>query len=149
MRAILGATLCLLAASLFSQEMSGTEAAQAKVLALENAWNLAEAHKDARALEQLMANSLIYIDYDGTLMSKTQFLANVKAAAKEEQKIVTESMTVQIHGKTAIVTGIYRDTGMAHGKPYALKGRFLDVWVEENGNWQCVAAQATLVGKGN
>ncbi len=149
-RASVGVALCLvLVSSAFSQEMVTKEAVQAKVLALENAWNLAEAHKDVKAMEELMANSLIFVDYDGTVLNKAQILASAKTATAEPPKIVAESMAAQVYGKTAVVTGVYRDTGTVHGKAYSHKGRFIDVWVEENGNWQCVASQATLIGKGN
>lgn len=138
-----------MASSAGAQENGDAEAARTTVLALERAWNLAEAHKDARAMEQLMANTLIYVDYDGTVMTKAQALAEVKKAPVEQPKIVTESMAAQVYGKTVVVSGVYRDAGTVHGKVYSHKGRFLDVWVEENGAWQCVASQATLIGKGN
>jgi len=43
--------------------------AQSKVIALENAWNQAEERKDANALDAILDNSLVYTDYDGTIMT--------------------------------------------------------------------------------
>ena len=149
MRAKMVAALWLLTAFVHGQEMPNTEAVKAKVLALENAWNLAEAHKDAKAMEQLMANSLIYVDYDGTVMNKAQVLSGIKTAPSVQPKIVTESMAATVYGKTVLVTGVYKDSGVLHGKAYSRKGRFMDVWVEQNGSWRCVASEATLMGKGN
>jgi hypothetical protein len=42
------------------------------MLALESAWNHAEVSKDAAALNQLLGESLVYVDYDGTLQNKKQ-----------------------------------------------------------------------------
>jgi hypothetical protein len=45
-----------------------TSSEQTRILALENAWNRAEEHKDVKALETLLDSSLVYIDYDGSMM---------------------------------------------------------------------------------
>lgn len=45
----------------------------------------------------------------------------------------------------AVVTGAYREKGTAHGKSYQHRGRFADTWVSQDGVWQCVASQSTLV----
>jgi hypothetical protein len=50
---------------------------QTKIIALENAWNLAEQRKDVKALDELLGSGLVYIDYDGSVMSKAEFLASV------------------------------------------------------------------------
>ena len=122
---------------------------EAMVLALENAWNLAEAHKDVGAMESLMSDSMIFIDVDGSLLNKGQFLANLKARPQQDQKLVTESMSVHVFGATAVVLGVYRESGVAKGKPYVRRGRFLDTWQNENGVWRCIASQATLISKNN
>jgi hypothetical protein len=31
------------------------------------------------------------------------------------------------------------------GRPYTLRGRFTDTWINENANWICVASQSTLI----
>jgi len=121
---------------------------KAMVLALENAWNLAEAHKDARAMGELMSDTLIFIDYDGALLDKGQFLARLKERPQQDEKLVTESMSVRLFGPTAIVLGLYRESGLSKGKPYVRRGRFIDTWQQENGVWKCIASQATLISKG-
>src|SRR3981081_4000169 len=49
-----------------------------KLIALENAWNQAQLHHDAKALNDLVSDAFVYTDYDGTVMSKAQFLAELK-----------------------------------------------------------------------
>lgn len=128
-----------------AQHASDPEAEQTRILALENAWNLAEEHKDAQALDGLLADSLVYIDYDGTFMDKAQFLASVKAPSLEPEQIVNETMTAHVYGDSAVVIGVYREKGVNKGKPYLRRGRFTDTWVKLKGTWVCVASQSTLI----
>jgi hypothetical protein len=63
----------LLSTTLFvlpGQNAPQTSDEEGRILALENLWNRAEQTKDAAALDQLLAPSLIYIDYDGSIMTK-------------------------------------------------------------------------------
>jgi len=121
------------------------DAEQTKILALENAWNRAEETKDSKALETLLDSTLVYIDYDGTLMDKAQFIASVKQPALHPEQIVNESMTAHLYAGSAVVTGVYREKGVNHGKPYLRRGRFTDTWVYRDNAWVCVASQSTLI----
>ncbi len=130
-----------------AQDRAGLSPDQSRILALETAWNRAEEQKDAKALDGLLDNTLLYIDYDGTLMNKAQFLASVKAPSLHPEQIVNESMTAQMYGSTAIVSGVYREKGTAGGKPYLRRGRFIDTWINQDGTWRCVTSQSTLIGR--
>ena len=110
-------------------------------MALEHAWNQAEAFKDLKALDALFDNALVYVDPDGTLLTKSEFLSRVTSVSL--QQVVTESMAVKVFGNTAIVTGTYRATEFMRGKTVVLQGRFVDTWVYKDSTWVCVAAQST------
>ena len=133
--------------ALLAQTPTEGDIAQTKILALENAWNQAEEHKDVKALETLLDPTLVYIDYDGSVMDKAKFIANVQAPALHPEQIVNESMTAHVYGDSAIVTGVYREKGIRNGKPYLRHGRFTDTWVYHGGNWVCVASQSTLIAR--
>ena len=128
-----------------AREAPDTQGQRTRILALENAWNLAEEHKDTEALDGLLAATLAYTDYDGTFMNKAQFMASVKAPSLHPEQIVNESMTAELYRDSAVVTGVYREKGVSHGKTYLRRGRFTDTWVSENGTWRCVASQSTLI----
>jgi ketosteroid isomerase-like protein len=133
-----------------STQLGGQEAAhgdseRTKILALENAWNQAEQNKDTKALDGLLASTLVYIDYDGSLMDKAKFMASVKAPSLHPEQIVNESMTAYMYGDSAVVTGIYREKGVRNGKPYSRRGRFTDTWVNQGGTWVCASSQSTLI----
>lgn len=138
-------TLLLIILPLELPGQSKLDAEQTKILALENAWNQAEEHKDIKALESLLDPTLVYVDYDGSVMDKAQFIASIKAPQLHPEQIVNESMTAHVYGDNAVVTGVYRERGVNNGKPYSRRGRFTDTWVYQQGAWVCVASQSTLI----
>jgi uncharacterized protein DUF4440 len=135
--------MCWVAAHVPAQD--GGSAAGSKVLALESAWNMAEEKGDVRALNLILDNSMIYIDEDGALMNKTQFLARVKQDRAKLQSLVTQNIGVRVYAGTAVVAGTYRAKGVQRGKAYLRDGRFIDTWVLKGGRWVCVVAQSTPV----
>jgi hypothetical protein len=145
MRILVSAVLLLAASGLAAQSLAPQDVEQTKILALENAWNRALENKDTNALGPLLDSSLVYVDYDGSLLNKVQFIASVKEAGWHPGKIVNESMTAKVYGDSAVVTGIYRENGVENGKPYLRRGRFTDTWVYRYNLWVCVASQLTLI----
>jgi hypothetical protein len=95
-----------------AQDQRDSPANRSKIIAFENAWNQAEERKDARALDALIDNWLVYTDYDGTLKTKADFLASVKAAGRRPEPQVRKSMKAHVYGDTAVVTGVYRLKGV-------------------------------------
>lgn len=132
------------ATTLFAQNESEA-AAQAKVIALEKAWNQAYKLGDTKALGTLLDNALVLIEDDGSLKTKAEFLASVKSTSANEEQVAPESLTVHIFGQTAIAVGVLAAKGSRNGKPYVRRERFVDTWILKNGNWVCVATNATPI----
>jgi ketosteroid isomerase-like protein len=132
-------------ALLLAQDSSKRNAEEGRLLALESAWNHAELSKDAAALNQLLSESLVYVEYDGTLLNKKEFLESTLHNDVEQEQINNDGMIVHLYGNAAVVTGLYRDKGIQKGKPFSRRGRFTDTWINQNGVWQCVASQSTLI----
>jgi ketosteroid isomerase-like protein len=148
MRAV--AAICVLvsawAAIGVGQESVKPSGEEGRIIALESAWDQAEKNKDATALAGLLADNLVYVDYDGSLRNKQQFLASIKSASVSSEQINNEGVTVRLYNNNvAVSTGIYRDKGVENGKPFQRRGRFTNVWINQNGTWQCIASQSTLI----
>lgn len=120
-------------------------AGRSNILALEHAWDQAQERGDAKALASIFDDALIYVDFDGKLLTKAEYMARVKANNTHMQQIVAEEMSVQMFGNAAIVVGTYRVKGIESGKPYVKRGRFTDTWVLRGTNWICVAAETTPI----
>jgi ketosteroid isomerase-like protein len=143
---LMGVVMVFLCVVLLSaQDSSKRDAQEGRLLALESAWNHAEQSKDAVALNQLLGESLVYVDYDGTLLNKKEFLETTLHNNVQQEQINNDGMTVHLYGNAAVVTGVYRDKGVEKGKAFQRHGRFTDTWVNQNGAWQCVASQSTLI----
>jgi ketosteroid isomerase-like protein len=114
---------------------------------LERAWNQAEAKQEVTAISNLVADSLVYTDYDGTFMNKAEYLKWVMAPDQKADHLFDEGMNVKVYGNAAVVTGVYRETGTNKGKKYVIRSRYTDTWIRRNGTWQCVASHSTLLPK--
>src|SRR5713226_4852787 len=116
-----------------------------RVLSLENAWNQAEVKHDARALSLLLAETFEYTDSDGSFMNKSHWLAHVKNEVDQYEQLGNSGMKVHVYGNAAVVTGEYREKMRVRGKRVMRSGRFTDTWIQQNGEWKCVASQETLI----
>src|SRR5437667_1367947 len=110
------AALCVFvsawAATGSGQESVKPSGEEGRIIALESAWDQAEQNKDAAALANLLADNLVYVDYDGSLSNKQQFLASIKNASISSEQINNEGVTVRLYNNVAVSTGIYRDKGV-------------------------------------
>lgn len=143
--AALAILLCSPAARVSAQDSSET-AARAQVLALEKAWNQAYKAGDVKALSGILDNSLVLVEDDGSLKTKSEFLATVKAATGNEEQVAPESLTVRVFGDVAIAIGVIA-TKDAKGVKH--RERFIDTWVNRNGSWICIATDATPITHAN
>lgn len=123
------------------------DAEQARILGLENAWARAVKQKDISALQMMLVPELVYVDYDGALMNKAEYLSSIQSLTLRPQRIVNESLSVRIYGAAAVATGVYRENGQKDGKPYVLRERFTDTWVRRGESWMCVSSDSTLIGQ--
>lgn len=115
-----------------------------RVVAMENAWNQAELHNDAAAVELLLADDFVMTTAEGTLYDKAQIVASVKDKSYKPDALQSSNMTVHAEGNTAVVTGAYYEKGIDKGKPWERRGRFTDTWVWMNGRWQCLASHFSV-----
>lgn len=148
MRMIRIFALLLVAASMaFAQSGSKATGDETKIIALENLWNQMQVNHDADAMGQMLDANFVFTDYDGTIMSKGEFLASVKDMSVVLTTEVSQDMRLLSHGDTVIVIGATRETGTSKGKPFEHHGRFTDTWIRSDGRWVCIASQLSLTKK--
>jgi ketosteroid isomerase-like protein len=120
---------------------------ETKLIALENAWNQAQLHHDAKALDDLVSDSFVYTDYDGTVMNKARFMADFKDPAYQATLVANEDVKVIPYRSLAIVIGTYHTKGTYKRQPFEHWGRFTDAWLYQDNRWQCVASHTNLIKK--
>jgi len=118
---------------------------ETQLIQLERSWNQAEMGRDAGAISSLFDDTLVYVDYDGSLRNRAEYLRSVASPASSPNHMYDEGMKVHVYSNAGVVSGVYRETGMTKGKPYTRRARFTDTWVRLNGQWKCVASQSTLI----
>ena len=145
---ILRLALCLLClASLANAQDSSMTDKESLLLALENAWNQAQLHHDSKALDQLVAETFINTDNDGTFQTKAQFLADNKDPSYAPTLMANSDERVFMYGEAAVVAGTYHAKGRYNKKPFDHYGRFTDTWVYQNKKWVCVASHTSPLKK--
>lgn len=147
MKPILPLGLLLAAAVALSGQAPAAPAAPNSVeqilLQLERDWSQADVHKDAAALDRILAEDWIGIDFEGTVLTKSQALEGLASDSGSLETTVLRDMKVRIYGNTAIITGTDIEKSEYHGKDSSGKYLWTDVFVFRNGLWQAVSSQST------
>jgi len=129
-----------------SQHLQNSDAGvQAKIVALEKLWNQAYKSGDTKALGDLLDDDVVLINDDGSVQSKNQFLASVKAPNAQQQQVAPEMLQVHVHGDVAIATGVLRVKGVSKGRVYVRREGFVDTWLQKGATWVCIATDATPI----
>jgi ketosteroid isomerase-like protein len=140
------AVICMFALSLLATAQDSLSAGvQGKIVALEKLWNQAYKSGDTKALDAILDDSIVLINDDGSIQTKKEFLASVKATNAQEQQVAPELLKVNVHGDVAIASGVLRVKGVENGKPYTRRERFVDTWMRKGESWVCVATNATPI----
>jgi ketosteroid isomerase-like protein len=135
----------LTAVTLMMAHASDLDADKSKLIALENAWNLAQVQHDSKGLQELLSEHFVFTDYDGTVMNKAQFLADNKDAEYNATQVTNDNMQVFTYSNVAIVIGKFHEKGRYKGTAFDHWGRFTDTWMYENNIWQCIASHANRI----
>lgn len=117
--------------------------------AQEQRWEGSFATHDISVTEQLVAADFIGVSSTGKVGNKTTMISQAGKDKNVYTSAVAEDMIVHSYGPNiAVVTGIVRETGTTPaGTAFSHAIRFMDTWVERNGEWQCVAASALTLPK--
>ena len=104
---------------------------------------------DLKALDSILDDAILLVNDDGSVQTKSEFLASVKTTAAQptaqQQQVSPESLNVHVHGNVAIATGVMRVKGVENGKSYTRRERFVDTWLLKGSKWVCIGTNATPV----
>jgi ketosteroid isomerase-like protein len=98
---------------------------------------------DAKTLEELLADSLVYTHSYGGADSKASYLDGIRSKKWQYRAVERPIEDIQVHGDCAVVTGQVKIELLSDGKPKKLNSRFTNVWVKGGQGWQMVAWQST------
>jgi len=139
--------LLSLVSAAWPQEKQTSGATEKAVAAQEQKWLQAQKTNNPDLLAPLLADKVVVTQADGKVLDKAATLATYKKTKWDSVEYTGVKVTV--FGDTAIATGGFKGKGTdAMGKPFDDNERWTDTWVKmPNGQWQCVASQATPIKK--
>jgi ketosteroid isomerase-like protein len=140
-------SLLLAAAVLLGQSRTGPNPVEQTLIQLEHEWSRADTEKDAAALNRILAEDWIGIDFEGTVLTKPQALRGLVSDAASLESTVLKEMKVRVYGDTAVVTGTDTEQGQYHGKDSSGVYVWTDVFVRRDGRWQAVSSQSTRLAR--
>ena len=98
---------------------------------------------DAKTLDELLADTLVYTHSYGGADSKASYLEGIRSKKWQYRAVERPIEDIQVHGDCAVVTGQVRIELLSSGQPKKLNSRFTNVWVKGPKGWQMVAWQST------
>lgn len=116
-----------------------------EIMRIENERNRAVVDGDAAALDRLTAADYSFITLRGELRTKDEIVKGFKSGSFHYDTRTISDLTVRVYGDTAVVVGRSSQKGTENGKDYSGDYRFTRVYVKQNGHWQTVALQTTLI----
>jgi ketosteroid isomerase-like protein len=114
-----------------------------ELLKLEKEFARAIVKNDAEAIGQFLAHDWVIIDADGGIIDKARFLGVVESGALTHEMMESDDFEIRIYGDSAVVSGLTRTKGKFMGQDFSTQERATDVFVMQNGRWQCVFSQLT------
>ncbi len=113
---------------------------------LEQTWKEALVQRNASTLDGLLADDYIAITPNGTLQSKEQTLANLRAGSVRIKSLEFSDRKVRFYGQTALVTSRAEVTGSNPDGDFSGDYRYTRVYVRNNqGQWKIVSFEASRI----
>ena len=128
-----------------SKQETDPEAVRAEILAIESQWATAIERQDAAAFERLAAEDFRFIDENGRVLNRAQYIADRSHNPDNVESAVQDEIEVRQYGDAAIATGRSTLHGTRNGATFVYRFRWTDVYVRRAGRWHPVSAQLTAL----
>ncbi len=118
-----------------------------ELIRLANIWVEAEVKGDTAAMAPLWAEDFTYSNSVGTVDSKSQALATMRAGDLKITSSTYDHIDARVYGDAGVTTGVASLKGHYKTTDISGKYRFTDTWIKRDGRWQCVATHASKVAE--
>ncbi len=123
------------------ENAADSNAVQANLKQMEDAWVKALVSKDQTAVANMIADDFAGFNPEGKHVTKSHLLDEIKNEPNTLSSATNDNMDVHVYGPNlATVTGTTTEKGKdKDGKQFTRSYVWLDSWIERNGKWQCIA----------
>jgi len=119
---------------------------QETLIELEQRWDEAFHSHDQKFIDTVLADEFVVTYGDGSRGDRAKELSLALDDRQQVDSSQLDEFIVKVFGNTAVVWFTQHLVGPVKGKPVAVDYRYMDVWVNRDGQWKCVASQSTRVG---
>jgi len=140
---LVGASLALWALN-SAPAQNKPEVGSSQILKLENQWNAAYQRGDVAAMDSMLADDFVITLEDGSTFSKLGYIAHSGSSTVHVEISEMSDLKVRMHGKVAVVTGVYHEKGEDKGKAYEYRDRFTDVWMNNGHGWRVIVSHYSI-----
>ena len=138
--------LLILSAVTTTGAQTGTVKSDQQILVqLEQDWDAAFRRKDVRFIENILADEFVATYSNGTRGDRAKELALTADCDLQIDSSTLDEFIVKVYGDTAVVWMSQHLVGPSQGRQLEVTFRYVDVFVQRGGRWQCVASQSTRV----
>ena len=104
-RLFIASVLAALVLPVFGQAKADTSSVEQTLMQMERDWTQAGIKKDAAALDRIVADDWVGIDFEGKSTTKAEAMADLKSGSSTTQSAELGPMKVRVFGNAAVVTG--------------------------------------------
>jgi ketosteroid isomerase-like protein len=124
---------------------TATVATEHTVREVEQRFTAALLKKDAVAVDELLADDLLHISFDGQVAKKPEYMAFFKEGPWQYRKYEPGNMAIKVLGKVAVVTGRVNRTIVINNNETTGAFAFTHVWSRVADRWRLTFSQVTTV----
>jgi ketosteroid isomerase-like protein len=126
--------------------LSIATSADGGILAFADAFDRAQLTQDAVALNEMVADELVFIDGSGKRLGKKDFIAGWTAPGDRFDPVVlTDRKVIALGDDAAIVNAETILGGTSGGQRFTTRIRFADTFRRVGGKWRAVHIQVTPI----
>ncbi|WP_426700082.1 nuclear transport factor 2 family protein [Rhodanobacter sp. Col0626] len=113
----------------------------ADLAAAATAYDIAQMKSDRAGLERLLADDYTLANANGRNQTRSESIAESMAPGRTTTDVAITRQVRKTWPDGAVLAGMVDAKGLDHGKPYAMRARFVDVWARRNGRWRVIFTQ--------
>lgn len=134
------------AACAMTPASAGLPSHTASLIAFADAFDRAQLEKDARALDRMTSDEMIFIDGSGKRQGKAEFIAGWTAPGDRFEPILLIDRTITLVGADVGIVGAQVTLkGTSGGKSFSSRFRFADIFEKSKTGWRAVHIQVTRI----
>lgn len=100
---------------------------------------------DVQALDELIADDLVFTMHTGLMVTKQDDLEGHRSGSEKLTKVDTDELKISHYGDCAVVTVKAELAGTFNGQAFSGTYRYTRVWVKRQDRWQIVAGHVSQV----